>query len=147
MIPYIVQNYDKVFVARRNGKTGIYYIKVMPDNTVYYLEQATNIYGGERLLINKQMLKVNVEDLPNIKDLKDAIHKKRVKQWLNANRLQLPLRSTTANSTNNIPQNAEKSNTKNPLMLLIKMILGSAPCLIFFGVLKTSHLPLEVLPA
>ena len=42
-------------------------------------------------------------------------NKKRVKQWLNANRLQLPLRSTTANSTNNIPQNAEKSNTKKSI--------------------------------
>ena len=39
-------------------------------------------------------------------------NKKRVKQWLNANRLQLPLRSSTANSINIIAQNNKNGNTK-----------------------------------
>ena len=36
-------------------------------------------------------------------------NKKRVQDWLNANRLQLPLRSTNMNSNYSIPQNYEKS--------------------------------------
>lgn len=37
-------------------------------------------------------------------------NKKRVQDWLNANRLQLPLRSTNMNSNYSIPQNSEKSS-------------------------------------
>ena len=39
-------------------------------------------------------------------------NKNRVNQWLNVNRLQLPLRSSTVNSENSLPQSAEKSNTQ-----------------------------------
>lgn len=40
-----------------------------------------------------------------------ADNKKRVNQWLNVNKLQLPLRSTTDNSTNNIlPKEADVNN-------------------------------------
>ncbi len=63
-IPNIVYNYDKVFVVKRAGKdagsperTGIIYVKVNKDNTVYYLEQATDQYHNENLLVNKQMIK------------------------------------------------------------------------------------------
>ena len=84
LIPYIVKNYDKVFYADHNGKRGIYYVKVMSNNVVYYLEQATNKYGNENLLINKQMIKSSLNEIPNLKALKTEILKKQTEsQFLN----------------------------------------------------------------
>ncbi|MBQ6885751.1 MAG: hypothetical protein IJN56_08475, partial [Clostridia bacterium] len=77
LIPWIVQNYDKVFVIRRvKGKTGIIYVKVNEDGLIYFLEQVTTIYGNEPLLVNKQMIKTGIEDIPNLKGFVDAINKK-----------------------------------------------------------------------
>ncbi len=85
-IPSIVQNYDKIFVVKRAGsggntgnRTGIIYVKVNADNTVYYLEQVTDQYHGEKLLVNKQMIKVGIGDIPHLKGLEDAITKKQSK--------------------------------------------------------------------
>ena len=84
LIPYIVKNYDKVFYADHNGKRGIYYVKVMSNNVVYYLEQATNKYGNENLLINKQMIKSSLNEIPNLTALKTEILKKQTEsQFLN----------------------------------------------------------------
>lgn len=76
-IPWLVENYDKVYVVRRDdGRTGIIYVKVNEQGIVYYLEQATTKYGNEPLLINKQMIKTGINDIPNLPGLKDAITKK-----------------------------------------------------------------------
>lgn len=76
-IPWIVANYDKVYVIKRSGgKTGIMYVKVNDQGTVYYLEQVTSIYGNEPLLVNKQMIKSGIDSIPDLKGLKDAITKK-----------------------------------------------------------------------
>ncbi len=82
-IPDIVFNYDKVFVVKRNdqnkSKTGIIYVKVNADNTVYFLEQVTEQYHNEKLLVNKQMIKTGITDIPHLKGLEDAILKKQSK--------------------------------------------------------------------
>lgn len=79
-IPWIVENYDKVYVVKRSeGKTGIVYIKVLENGQVYYLEQATTKYGNEPLLINNQMIKTGIGDIPDLKGLKEAITKNRVR--------------------------------------------------------------------
>ena len=76
-IPLIVQQYDKVIVFQKSSnKIGLMYVKVMNDGLVYYLEQITDRYGNEKLLINKQMIKTGIDDIPDIKGLKDAITKK-----------------------------------------------------------------------
>ena len=76
-IPWLVENYDKVFIVRRNsGKVGIIYVKTAQDGLVYYLEQVTSVYGNEPLLINKQMIKTGIDDIPDLPGLKDAITKK-----------------------------------------------------------------------
>ena len=76
IIPWLVENYDKVFVVKRGGnRTGIIYVKAISGGLTYYLEQVTTIYGNEPLLINKQMIKTGAQDIPDIKGLKDAITK------------------------------------------------------------------------
>lgn len=76
-IPWIVENYDKVYVVRRsNGKTGLFYVKAVDHGIVYYLEQVTTKFGNEPLLINKQMIKTGITDIPGLPGLKDAITKK-----------------------------------------------------------------------
>ena len=76
-IPDIVANYDKVFVFRKNAtQVGLMYVKVSSEGLVYYLEQITTKYGNEKLLVNKQMIKTGIEDIPDISGLKDAITKK-----------------------------------------------------------------------
>ncbi len=51
-------------------------MKVAGNNLVYYLEAATDKYHNEKLLINKQMIKTGIEDIPALKGLKEAIEKK-----------------------------------------------------------------------
>lgn len=76
-IPWLVENYDKVFVVKRDGgRTGIVYVKAARNGLVYYLEQVTQKYGNEPLLVNKQMIKTGADDIPDIKGLRDAIIKK-----------------------------------------------------------------------
>lgn len=75
-IPDITQNYDKVIYYPRGNKQGIMYVKTMSNGLVYYLEQATTKYGNEKLLINKQMIKTGMNDIPTLPGLKDSITKK-----------------------------------------------------------------------
>lgn len=84
-IPWIVENYDKVFAVKRDdGRNGLIYVKVTEEGLVYYLEQATTRYGNEPLLVNKQMIKTGIEDIPNLKGLLEAITKKQSKtEFLN----------------------------------------------------------------
>ena len=76
-IPYIVENYDKVYVVPRDkARVGLVYVKRKPDGLTYYVEQVTEKYGNEKLLVNKQMIKTGVANIPNLKGLKEAITKK-----------------------------------------------------------------------
>ena len=77
LIPYIVEKYDKVFVkTNAKGEIGLVYVKVSPIGITYYLEAVTTKYGNETLLVNKQMIKTGIDDLPNLYGLKAAINKK-----------------------------------------------------------------------
>jgi len=77
LIPWIVQNYDKVFVKTNSrGKLGILYVKVTEDNVIYYVEAVTEEYHNEKLLVNKQMIKTGVSNIPNLYGLYEAINKK-----------------------------------------------------------------------
>lgn len=76
-IPYIVQNYDKVFAKKNSqGKTGLVYVKVGQDNVIYYVEAATTEYNKKKLLVNKQMVKTGIDYIPDLYGLVDAINKK-----------------------------------------------------------------------
>ena len=76
-IPYIVENYDKVFVKTNSrGKPGIVYVKVGENNVVYYVEAVTTEYHNEKLLVNKQMVKTGIDEIPNLYGLIAAINKK-----------------------------------------------------------------------
>ena len=75
--PFIVENYDKVFYKTNSkGEGGIVYVKVMPENVVYYVEAVTTEYHNEKLLVNKQMVKTGISEIPNLYGLIDAINKK-----------------------------------------------------------------------
>lgn len=76
-IPWIVENYDKVFV-KTNAKNqyGIVYVKVMPDSTIYYVEAVTQEYHNQKLIVNKQMVNTGINDIPNLYGLISAINKK-----------------------------------------------------------------------
>ena len=77
LIPYIVNHYDKVFTkTNAKGQLGLLYVKVFPDNVVYFVEAVTDSYGGEKLLINKQMIKTGIDNIPNVHGYLDAITKK-----------------------------------------------------------------------
>lgn len=75
-IPNIVQHYDKVIFKYRNGDPGIVYVKVTDEGLVYYLEAVTDKLSNEKLLINKQMIKTGIDDIPNLPGLLEAIIKK-----------------------------------------------------------------------
>lgn len=76
-IPWIVENYDKVFVkTNANGQYGIVYVKVTDSNVIYYVEAVTEEYHNEKLLVNKQMVKTGIDDIPNLRNLCEAINKK-----------------------------------------------------------------------
>ena len=51
-------------------------MKVTPQGITYYLEAAVENYGNEKLLINKQMIKTGIEDIPSLYGLKSAIKEK-----------------------------------------------------------------------
>jgi len=76
-IPYIINNYDKVFVkTNASGKPGIVYVKVGENNVIYYVEAVTQEYHNEKLLVNKQMVKAGIDYIPNLFGLEKAINKK-----------------------------------------------------------------------
>lgn len=80
LIPYIVENYDKVFYkTNANNLPGIVFVKVMPENVIYYVEAITEEYEGKKMLINKQMVKTGTEEIPNLKNLISSIEKKESK--------------------------------------------------------------------
>lgn len=112
-IPDIVANYDKVVVFKKSPtKVGLMYVKVSSDGLVYYLEQVTTKYGNEKLLINKQMIKTGIYDIPDIKGLKDAIIKKEsaVEFLADLKARQVYAQSVyQTHSTNNISQNSDLS--------------------------------------
>lgn len=124
LIPYIVSFYDKV-IAKKNqhGNPGLVYVKVTPDNLIYYLEAVTESYGNEPLLVNKQMIKTGIDDIPKLSGLKDAIIKKQSETEFLADLKQIynDLVQThkayaqseyQSNSYNNtIPDNTKKINT------------------------------------
>lgn len=71
-IPDMVENYDDVlFVPRKDGKSGIYYVK-QHNGTTYYLEAIAQ----NDALIGKQMIKVPTGTIPDIRGLQEAIKKK-----------------------------------------------------------------------
>ncbi len=77
MIPFVVENYDKVFYkTNASGAPGLVFVKVMPENVIYYVEAITKEYGKEKLLVNKQMIKTGIHEIPNLVGLNDAINKK-----------------------------------------------------------------------
>ena len=77
LIPYIVQNYDDVIPkTNANGDPGLVYVKAMSDNVVYYVEAVSSEMYGEKLLINKQMIKTGYDGIPHLYGLKDGITKK-----------------------------------------------------------------------
>ena len=77
LIPFIVENYDKVFYkTNANGAPGLIYAKVMPSDVIYYVEAITTEYNNEKLLVNKQMVKTGIDSIPNLYGLLDAINKK-----------------------------------------------------------------------
>lgn len=65
-IPYLVENYDYAYYRVHKGKPSLLYVKAMPGGTTYYIEQATEKYGNEKLLVNKQMIKTGIKDIPGI---------------------------------------------------------------------------------
>ena len=76
-IPDIVMNFDKVYVkSNAAGKPGIVYVKVGSDNVTYYVEAVTEEYHNEKLLVNKQMVKTGIDEIPNLRGLIAAINKK-----------------------------------------------------------------------
>ena len=52
----------------------------MNNGITYYVEQATKKYGNKKLLVNKQMIKTGLNDIPSIH--KEAINKKRTPKFL-----------------------------------------------------------------
>ena len=76
-IPYIVSNYDKVFVKyNANNDPGLIYVKVGPNNVIYYVEAVTQMYHNRKLLVNKQMIKAGIDEIPNLVGFEKAINKK-----------------------------------------------------------------------
>ena len=77
MIPFVIENYDKVFYkTNANKQPGLLYVKVMPENVIYYVEAITEEYGKEKLLINKQLVKTGINGIPNLPGVIEAINKK-----------------------------------------------------------------------
>lgn len=73
-VPFIVQNYDKIFYNKYKGNDSLIYVKAFKSGITYYVEQATDKYGNEDLLVNKQMIKTGIDDVPSI--YKDIINQK-----------------------------------------------------------------------
>lgn len=115
LIPWIVENYDKVFVkTNAKNQPGIVYVKVIPDNIIYYVEAVTEEYHKEKLLINKQMLKVGIDEIPNLHGLIAAINKKTCSSQYLADLEKIRkayVRDVKVNYSNDIlPRNYKKSS-------------------------------------
>ncbi len=110
-IPFIVENYDKVFYNNHRGNDSLIYVKVWEGGITYYVEQAIDKYGNEKLLINKQMIKTGIKDIPT--EYRVAINKKEGFTKFLADLKQIHeeyAQSAVGNpSTNSISQNPEMS--------------------------------------
>lgn len=117
LIPWIVGNYDKVFVKTNSkGKPGIVYVKVASENVIYYVEAVTEEYHNEKLLVNKQMIKTGIEEIPNLYGLIDAINKKESSSQYLADLQKIReayVQDVKENYSNNsIPDNQDTVNSK-----------------------------------
>ena len=132
LIPFIVKKFDKVIVKYRNGKPGLVYVKVIGANNVYYLESVTDEYNGEKLLVNKQLIKTGIDDIPNMKGLKDAIIKKQALADFLADLNEIHkayARSANQDSTvsnDSILDSSEKSNPENEVWASAEVPPGEA---------------------
>ena len=120
LIPYIIKNYDKVIVKTdQKGRPGLVYVKATGENLVYYLEAVTSQYGGEKLLVNKQMIKTGFKDIPHLYGLKEAISKKQTQSEFLADLEEVRkayARSASQNGSvpdNSIAETSEKINSQN----------------------------------
>lgn len=107
-----------------NNKPGIVYVKVGSNNVVYYVEAITEKYGAEKLLINKQMLKTGIDDIPNLFGLKNAITKKQTESEFLSDLLQIRkayARSEYQNQSvnNSISPISEKVNNNHKKLLCL----------------------------
>ena len=111
-IPDIVENYDDVlFVPRKDGKNGIYYVK-QHNGTTYYLEAIAQ----NDALIGKQMIKVPTGTIPDIRELQEAINKKwsaYSRQMNKIPRMYVQDVSHTAPFANSIPKNNGVNNVES----------------------------------
>lgn len=117
-IPWIVNNYDKVFVKTNSkGKFGIVYVKVAQENIIYYVEAVTEEYHNEKLLVNKQMVKTGIDEIPNLHGLISAINKKESSSQYLADLQEIRkayVQDVKENySTDSISQNEQSVNTNS----------------------------------
>ena len=71
-IPDIIENFDDIlYVPRKDGKAGIFFVK-RHNGVTYYLEQIQ----GDSVLTGKQMIKVPTGTIPAVEGLREAIQKK-----------------------------------------------------------------------
>ena len=122
LIPWIVENYDKVFVkTNAKNQPGIVYVKVMPGNTIYYVEAVTKQFHNEKLLVNKQMVKTGFDEIPNLHGLIAAINKKMSSSQYLADLEQIRkayVQDVKENySTDSISQNLQKSSGNTEISL------------------------------
>ena len=115
-IPHIVANYDKVFVKTNSkGKPGIVYVKVGENDVIYYVEAVTQEYHKEKLLVNKQMIKTGINEIPKLFGLIEAINKKESNSQYLADLQKIRkayVQDVKENYSNNsISENGEKINT------------------------------------
>ena len=76
-IPDIIENYDDVlFIPEGKKLPAIVFVK-QHNGVTYYLEEAQAHDGKTKLLVNKQMIKVPTGTIPRIKQIREAIAKKR----------------------------------------------------------------------
>ena len=122
MIPYIVTNYDKVFVKQNaRGEPGLVYVKVGEGNVIYYVEAVTTQYHNRKLLVNKQMVKAGINYIPKLNGLEKSITKKESEsQYLTDLRKirEAYVQDVKENhSTTIVPENSEKSNISDKKIL------------------------------
>lgn len=118
LIPYIVENYDKVIVKNAPAGPGITYVKATKTGIVYYVEAELGNVKNERILGNKQMVKTGIDDIPNLAGLIDAINKTQSETEFLADLAEI--RKTYVQNvgqshpaTNNVPQSKPGVNGQN----------------------------------
>ena len=114
-IPFIVEQYDDVFVQNKPGLSpGLLYVKKTGSDLTYYVEAAVENYGNENLLINKQMIKSDIDTIPDIY-YETITNKKSVSEFLNGlkNAPQAYVQDDAQKHyTSDLPQSVSESNRK-----------------------------------